>query len=63
MNRIMSFIQENILNKFKKSKLSDENNTQTVEEFINNEPNHKENSDTSDSPDNLENKNEYDEIK
>lgn len=58
MNRIMAFIQENILNKFKKSKLSDENKAQTVEEFINNDPNHKENNDTVHSSDNLDNKNE-----
>ncbi|WP_165689740.1 hypothetical protein [[Flexibacter] sp. ATCC 35103] len=54
----MAFIQENILNKFKKSKLSDENKAQTVEEFINNDPNHKENNDTVHSSDNLDNKNE-----
>ncbi|KQB42669.1 hypothetical protein RC62_3676 [Flavobacterium aquidurense] len=46
------------MDKFKKSKLSDENNTQNVEEFIHNDPNHKENTDTVHSVDNLDNKSE-----
>ncbi|MBF4516981.1 hypothetical protein IRZ71_11525 [Flavobacterium sp. ANB] len=57
MNRIVAIVRETIFKRFKKSKLPADYNTQTVEEFISDDPNHNQNKDV-DPAENLEGKNE-----